>query len=258
MSRVVPSQVLEIIAQLYAEEARDPSIYSSVRPGHLKAIPDTLDQVPSELFVLSGQDLVDFYVSLSFIRTALDGRHTTLSQYRGMNPVFLLYQALMKCPDEAPSATTASLTFIKDADLRESIRCDISAAQQDAVNGEWKGATVLAGSATEALLLWAVQDEEKLRGAGTLKAAGTHLAASGTLLRAPDSDPERWGLSELIEVALHFSRIAQQTAAQARLGKDFRNLIHPGRAARLGQRCDRATALSALAAVEHVARDLTP
>jgi hypothetical protein len=173
MSRVVPSQVLEIIAQLYAEEARDPKISSGVRPGHLKAIADTLDQVPSELIVLSDQDLVDFHVSVSFIRTALDGRHTTLSQYRGMNPVFLLHQALMKCPDEAPSATTASLTFIQDADLRESIRRDISAAHQDAANGEWKGATVLAGSATEALLLWAVQDVENLRGAGTLNAAGT-------------------------------------------------------------------------------------
>jgi hypothetical protein len=51
---------------------------------------------------------------------------------------------------------------------------------------------------------------------------------------------------------------ADDTAQQARLGKDFRNLIHPGRASRLGKICDRGTALSALAAVEHVVRDLTP
>jgi hypothetical protein len=77
MSRVVPSQVLEIIAQLYAEGTRDPSISSTVRLGHLKAIADALDQVPSELIVLSGQDLVDFHLSVSFIRTARDGRHTS-------------------------------------------------------------------------------------------------------------------------------------------------------------------------------------
>ena len=34
--------------------------------------------------------------------------------------------------------------------------------------------------------------------------------------------------------------------------------VHPGRARRLGQVCDRATAMSAIAAVEHVARpDMT-
>jgi hypothetical protein len=64
-------------------------------------------------------------------------------------------------------------------------------------------------------------------------------------------------LIELIEVALHLDLVTPETATQARLGKDFRNLIHPGRAARLGQKCDRATALFALAAVEHVVRDLS-
>ena len=36
--------------------------------------------------------------------------------------------------------------------------------------------------------------------------------------------------------------------------QSFRNLIHPGRAARLAQTCDRATALSAIGALEHVVR----
>ena len=49
-----------------------------------------------------------------------------------------------------------------------------------------------------------------------------------------------------------------QLATQTRLAKDFRNLIHPGRAQRQGQTCDRATALSAVAAVEHIVRCLTP
>jgi len=52
--------------------------------------------------------------------------------------------------------------------------------------------------------------------------------------------------------------ISDDTAKLVRLAKDFRNLIHPGRAARLGQKCDRATALGALAAMEAVARDLAP
>jgi hypothetical protein len=44
---------------------------------------------------------------------------------------------------------------------------------------------------------------------------------------------------------------------QADLARDFRNLIHPGRAQRTGADCDRGTALTALAAIELVVRDLS-
>jgi hypothetical protein len=211
---------------------------------------------------LSGQDLSDYYVALSIMnnteqaRLALQ-RGMQVPEYRGVNPMLLLRNALAKCSDEVPSPLTVELTFIVDIDLRESIRKDISAANQDMANGEWKGATVLAGSATEALLLWAIQDAEQQK-SGTINAAASTLVAARTLPKMPHSNPERWTLFELIEVALQMKLITGETATQTRLGKDFRNLIHPGRAARLGQVCDRATALSALAAVEHVVRDLTP
>ena len=78
------------------------------------------------------------------------------------------------------------------------------------------------------------------------------------LPQRPDSNAERWTFTELIEVARQVAVIEEDTATQTRLCKDFRNLIHPGPAARLGQVCDRGTALSALAAVELVARDLKP
>jgi hypothetical protein len=144
------------------------------------------------------------------------------------------------------------LIFISDGELRDSIRLDISSANRDLVSHEYKGATVLAGSATEALLLWAIQDREKQ----TVATARTKLVSAKVLSSSVSADPERWSLIELIEVASELGLIEQNTAQQARLGKDFRNLIHPGRAARLGQVCDRATALSALAAVEHIVRDL--
>jgi hypothetical protein len=69
------------------------------------------------------------------------------------NPVFLLPTAMRACPDEAPSPRTAALAFSGDQALRDSIRLDISAANQALAEAEWKGATVLAGSAVEALLL---------------------------------------------------------------------------------------------------------
>jgi len=68
---------------------------------------------------------------------------------------------------------------------------------------------------------------------------------------------EKWALEPLIEVAKVLDQIEDKTAIEARLAKDFRNLIHPGRAERLNQVCDRGTAFSAIAALEHVIRDLS-
>jgi hypothetical protein len=63
-------------------------------------------------------------------------------------------------PDEIPSPATTELSFIGDLDLRNSIRNDISAAYRVLGDGLWKAATVLAGAAAEALLLWAITEKK--------------------------------------------------------------------------------------------------
>jgi hypothetical protein len=52
--------------------------------------------------------------------------------------------------------------------------------------------------------------------------------------------------------------ITPTTVAQCDLARGFRNLIHPGRALRLQDKCTRSTALAAIGAVEAVIEDLTP
>jgi hypothetical protein len=64
-------------------------------------------------------------------------------------------------------------------------------------------------------------------------------------------------LHQFIEVAADLGVLKPDTCSAARLAQNFRNLIHPGRAARLAQTCDRATAHSAVGALLHVIRDLT-
>ena len=258
MARVVPTQVVELIDQLFPNSRMADQLEVHMgATAQLAAIRAFADWIPPELITLTGQDLADYVVALSMIESAQRlwisaGSHWKLSNYRNTSPIVLLRRALAKCPDQAPSPGTTELAFVTAPDLRESIRQDISAANRDMVNAEWKGATVLAGSATEALLLWGIQQNS-----GSWEAAAQALFVAGTLAQKPKSDPEQWTFIELIEVARHLGLITPETATQARLGKDFRNLIHPGRASRLGQVCDRATALSALAAVEHVVRDLT-
>jgi hypothetical protein len=163
-----------------------------------------------------------------------------------------LWNVLSKCPDEfPPTASTADLAFIPDTDLRESIRRDMAAADRAFANIEWKAATVLAGSAIEALLLWAIASGPKADVGG----AATGVVAAG--LRQPHTDANRWDLSDYSAGASTLGIITLDTFKAASLARDFRNLIHPGKAARLNQVCDRGTAHTALGALDHVVRDLS-
>jgi hypothetical protein len=267
MPRVVPSQVKDLIGDLFGANltSRTEWLFSQHGTG-LAAILSLADDISDELITLTGRDHSNYVLALETIRHQLSRwiqgdqnfmPFVVTDGGNARNAVLAVYEALDLCPDESPSPTTAALPFINDPLLRDSIRLDISAANRDMVNGEWKGATVLAGSATEALLLWAIQDADQ-QTPGTIANVAASLLAAGSLPRRPGSDPDRWTFIELIEAARQLALIEENTAKQARLGKDFRNLIHPGRAQRTGQVCDRGTALSALAAVEFVVRDLTP
>jgi hypothetical protein len=169
------------------------------------------------------------------------------------SPVTAILDALAKCPDAATAPGASELNFITDPDLRANLRIDISDVNRALSNGEWKAATVLAGSAAAALLLWALQQ----RTPSDIPTAITATITSRSLTGNPGTNLERWNLHEYTEVAAQLGVSQPNTAIQTRLARNFRNFIHPGVAQRLGEKCDRATALSAVAAMEHVVRDLT-
>ena len=94
------------------------------------------------------------------------------------------------------------------------------------VRPDWVSAT-----AVEALLFWALKRRTDVR------------------------EPERLDkqhLGDYVDEAERLSLIAKATADQARLATDARNLIHAGKMARTGLTCTKATALTALAALEAV------
>jgi hypothetical protein len=165
-------------------------------------------------------------------------------------PIRQIREVMLRCPDDRPSSGTQDLVFIGDSELREEIRRDISAANSALQNAEWKGAAVLAGSVAEALLLWVIELHKKARPYEV-------GAAIQKVKSKPTGAPENWGLGSYIEVAAELELISPGTSTQAKLTQDFRNLIHPGRAKRLAQKSDRATALSAMAGMEHLIRDLS-
>ncbi len=192
MSRVVPSQVADLIERLF------PPARLSSGPGsqifgdsatELAAILTMAGQIPDELITLGGSELSDYIMALETLRYQLDRWHhspepPTLRQVNGRNAVLVIYDALKRCPDETPSPTSVALAYITDPKLRDSIRLDITAANRDLVNGEWKGATVLAGAATEALLLWAIQEYDKTN-SGAVPRAVSKLVAADLLPNLP-------------------------------------------------------------------------
>ncbi len=98
------------------------------------------------------------------------------------------------------------------------------------------GATVFAGAALEALLLWALKQK--------------------SLTNAPKRSLDEFHLADLISLASSNGVIDSGTKQQVGLAKDARNLVHPGRALRSGEACNKATALAALAAVYRLAEHL--
>ena len=273
MRRVVPSQVVEFIDSVFGHvntESADSSqtlhLVEEVR-GSLLALVELVERIPGHLITVGSKKLAQLMVALEIIKTGVRGAESQeyleatqrgarvlgpVKSSGGWNPIVLIRQALVECPDEVAGPATAELKFIGEPDLRQILRLDISTVDGALSNGEWKAATVLAGSVVEALLLWKLEQSS-----GTdRQTAIQNLLQTKRLHKQPSSDLENWNLGQYIEVASKLKLIADATANSCRLAKDFRNLIHPGRAKRLGQLCDRGTALSAVAAVEHVTEDL--
>ena len=244
MPKVLPSQVLSLIERHF--EKQDTAVTHGT-VGIYSAIVRLIDEIPTELLVLSAAEYDNLVCGVEAIRQVV-----TFWEQKGVAVVgapavghtralTLIRAALSVCPDQIPSPSTADLTFIDDQALRNSIRLDISTATSTFHNGEWKASTVLAGAAAEALLLWAITNCQKL----------------SALETKPKAPPENWHLDDYIKVAAALGLITEDTAQQTTLAKNFRNLVHPGRAQRLGEVCDRATALTALAALEHIVRNLS-
>jgi hypothetical protein len=104
----------------------------------------------------------------------------------------------------------------------------------------------LAGSVVEALLLWKLDQDDLLKPGRTAASAKTRKLKHA-------ADPlNDWLFHELITVATDHGHLSGDTLTAVKLGQNFRNLIHPGRAARLSEACNRGTAYSTVGAMERV------
>jgi hypothetical protein len=252
MPRVVPSQIVTLIDD-FLRDNPDHLGLSAPHAPFLDAVVQLTSEIPEDLLSLSGEIYNRYIVAINTIkRIMLIWMRSTpgpIGADQRLRPALVeIRETLARCPDEAPSPATAELSFIPDADLRDSIRNDISAANRALHDGLWKASTVLAGAAAEALLRWAITEKKSSSDIETARAA---------IIPHARRDPNDWVLDGYIKVARELALIEDETETQADLAREFRNLIHPGRSTRLAKICDRGTALSALAAVEFIVRDLS-
>jgi hypothetical protein len=260
MPRVVPSQIVDFIGRIIDNGlARHmPGSSPALSFNQKTAIASTiglLSELPSEFLLLSGEQYSDYILSVNNLKELVeywskDGpKIVSLQADQGTKALYVIRDLLKTCPDEFPFPNTVELSFITDAtDLRDDIRNDVSSANRALHDGLWKAATVLAGAASEALLLWAITER---------KSASDIETAREAVIPTASKDTNRWVLNEYIKVATHVGLVDIETGKQVDLAREFRDLIHPGRSARLAKVCDRGTALSALAAVELIVRDLS-
>ncbi len=270
MRKVVPSMIVEYIdlrfpdAEMQQKQSKH-GWYIDQNHVHMAAnLLSMIDAIPEHLIILKGNNLAEFNEAIAAIKYAVNLWNRGVKNYPlqyvlgsgGLNPLTVLRKHLVTLHDEGAEPTTNGLLFIEDEEFRESLRRDLGSIDRSIASGEWKAGTVLGGSVIEALLLYGIQKYDE-RSHSELEAATQTLLSSDILRQQPPSNLNKWSLHELTEVASAISLIKDETTAQCRIAKDFRNLIHPGKAARLAIECDRGTALSVLAAVEHVIRDLT-
>jgi hypothetical protein len=244
-----PTAIVEFLESTYTWLPDQPAPASPRNPGEVKALLSLLERVPDEFIQVSSKELVEYLVAKEQLAVGLT------SEWRQFNgaereAVRKIYQILKRCPDSAPPAEATEPQFITDPEFRKDLHNDIGQVNQSLRSGQHKAATVLAGAVVEAVLLWALQNK---RTKSDIEAAATSLGKSVNLTSRP---LESWYLPDLIEFAHATGLISPTAQAAATQAKDFRNLIHPGRAARLAKKCSHSTALLALGAVEAVIEEL--
>jgi hypothetical protein len=239
--RVVPSQVVSAIDGLFGSSRNelDAGVIHFIHRDNVRTLLSLLDQMSDELITVPFVDYTDYLKCRSALTSALsiwDAHHQgpAAKNVGGRDPVERIRCVLMLCPDDNPPPYP-ELTFIPDAFARASVQEDIRAAWIDFRASEWKGATVFAATAVEALLFWALKGRSDLQQPDRL---------------------DKMHLVEYVAEARRLSVVGDTAASQANLAIDGRNLIHAGKVARTGLVCSKTTALIALAALEAVMGDL--
>lgn len=127
--------------------------------------------------------------------------------------------------------------FITAREFRRSLEADYSEMRRCVDHEAWKSVHVLAGSIVEALLI-------------------DYLISSPKAERTP-KDPLTCDLGQAVTLCRSEGILSQRSADLCSVVRSYRNLIHPGRVVRLGERApDATTGAIAVALVDIIVREI--
>ena len=162
MSRTYPTRIIEYLVKNFKAPSQFAMAVIQSHIGKVAGFLNLYDHLPHELIRLSADDYADLVGAIETVRYGVD-RYRVVNNPDCLLPVGpalkVAWTLIGKLKDEVWS-TSHDLSFITDPVLREMIGLDIFAISTDLQSGEWKGATVLAGSCCEALLLYGLQTRE--------------------------------------------------------------------------------------------------
>lgn len=155
MPKVVPSQIVEYIDSRFQgvrqQLIHDDNVFKCDRSWHasISTIIDLVDQLPSNLVTISGEEFIRFVEAVNELKGALSlwssdhtikMRHEIYKMHDGtkLNPLTIIRKELAKCPDQGfdDEATAKGCLVAKDfrnlihpgASIRKKITCDRGAA----------------------------------------------------------------------------------------------------------------------------------
>jgi hypothetical protein len=253
---VLPSELSAFISAQFPDNDFDHGAALQLI-GSLSALLNLFDRVPDSLLRLTPAENSQILADMAGIRFAVE-RYKGGSTADALRAVGRLLQRirplLARLPDHVPSQGS-DLNFITDSVLRDMIGLDLAAVESALKNGEWKAATIIAGSCCEALLLYGLQHKEGVAN-GSVATATAAITWQGQPPSPTDLMDRSWNLFAYAEVAHKLGLISSTTKAELTPSREYRNLIHPAKAVRLKMPFDRGTAYVGAGALEHVVSDL--
>lgn len=142
----------------------------------------------------------------------------------------------------SPVTSPPDLSCMTDPSLRAIVERDFEEILSAHATRSWKSAIVLTGGCIEGILL----DFVLAAGSAPLEAVS-----------APSKrDPVRWDLAELVAVCEELGLISEGLVTLSGAVREYRNLIHPGRALRQHIPYDQEEAVIALNTLKALVRDM--
>jgi hypothetical protein len=157
-------------------------------------------------------DLVPFQMELSQLED--DDQVNIIGVMGTLSMVLGRLQTALEESTDVPVTEKREFTFIGNSDLKAIIERDYEEIQRAFISHCWKSVIILCGGAIEAIL--------------TDRLLINKTAAISAKSAPKHSDITRWGLSELIDVAVELKLVSAGVQKLSHPLREYRNLVHPG------------------------------